>query len=163
MALTIQAIAQQAPLVGRITDEAGKPVRGASIHLDGSKHNTTAMADSLGLFTTEIMPEGRYRAWIAVDRMDGTTGKARVLKAGYVHVSSTDEDRYYYFTLNGSPKAVVANNAINPYMAAHMHQVESSDRRFDMPVRRRHKRDISYEQDVWRVEREDTEPAEKGR
>jgi hypothetical protein len=118
--------AQQTMLMGKITDAQKKPIPGAVLHLQG-KDNKDRMAtsDNMGLFTSTLIPAGKYKAYIGL-------GKER-LKAGKIVLSASRSKKYFHFTLTENKKVTVTTSARNPYMETKLNEVAAKDNQYDFP------------------------------
>ncbi|MCF8450119.1 MAG: carboxypeptidase-like regulatory domain-containing protein [Taibaiella sp.] len=120
------ATAQQTMLMGEIVDAHKKPIPGAVLHLQGKdKKVSMATSDNMGLFTSTLMPQGKYHVNILL-------GKLR-LKAGTIELSATNAKKYYYFTIAERNKVTVTASARNPYMETKLNEVAAKDNQYDFP------------------------------
>lgn len=118
--------AQQTMLMGKITTEHNKPIAGAVLHLQGKLNKESiATSDNMGLFTSTLIPAGKYKAHIEL-------GKER-LKAGTITLSATDAKKYYYLAISENKKVTVTTSALNPYMETKLNELAADDKRIDIP------------------------------
>ncbi len=128
--VTLSGYAQQAVLMGRVVDAGGNPVPGAVIKLYGEK-KATAVADELGLLTSEKVPDGTYRVRVEYDR--------RKLRCDKITLSSSTTDKYYVFLIDRGKKVSASYSSENPYMQARLSKIERDEERIDMGMRGRHR------------------------
>lgn len=103
------ASAQQAMLMGRVTDANNKPVKQAGIFLKGDSGKGVAISDSLGLYSTQPMPDGKYKVKVVVDKQVYTSDDV-TLSAG------STKGKYYHFRLAENKKAIMTVDTHNPFM-----------------------------------------------
>lgn len=113
------ALAQQAMLMGRVTDANNKPIREAGIFLKGDAGKGVAISDSLGLYATQPLPEGKYKVKVVVN--------SQVYSATDVAVSTaTTKGKYYNFRLGGNKKVEMTVDTKNPFMEQRIGEVRKA-------------------------------------
>ena len=111
------SMAQQAMLMGRVTDAGNKPVKEAGIVLKGDAGKGVAISDSLGLYSTQPMPDGRYKVKVVVDKQVYTSDDVTLSAAA-------TKGRYYNFKLGPNKKATLSIDTHNPFMEQRMGTVK---------------------------------------
>lgn len=103
------AQAQQAMLMGRVTDTGNKPVKEAGIFLKGDAGKGVAISDSMGLYATQPLPDGKYKVKVVVGKTVYTSEDVSISAA-------TTRDKYYNFKLGTNRKASLVVDTHNPFM-----------------------------------------------
>lgn len=116
-AFTLLAHAQTAMLMGRVTDAANKPVKEAGIFLKSDEGKGVAISDSMGLYSTQPMPDGKYKVKVVVDKQVYTSDDVTLSAAA-------TKGKYYNFKIGPNKKATLTVDTHNPFMEQRMGSVK---------------------------------------
>lgn len=116
-AIAFSSNAQQAMLMGRVTDANNKPVKEAGIFLKGDAGKGVAISDSLGLYSTQPLPDGKYKVKVVVDKQVYTSDDVTLS-------SAATKGKYYNFRLAENKKAIMTVDTHNPFMEQRMGSVK---------------------------------------
>lgn len=116
-AFTFLAHAQTAMLMGRVTDATNKPVKEAGIFLKSDEGKGVAISDSLGLYSTQPMRDGKYKVKVVVDNQVYTSDDVMLSAAA-------TKGKYYNFKIGPNKKATLTIDTHNPFMEQRMGSVK---------------------------------------
>jgi len=116
-AFSFLAHAQTAMLMGRVTDAANKPVKEAGIFLKSDEGKGVAISDSMGLYSTQPMPDGKYKVKVVVDKQVYTSDDVTLSAAA-------TKGKYYNFKIGPNKKATLTVDTHNPFMEQRMGSVK---------------------------------------
>lgn len=117
--ISLLASAQQAMLMGRVTDANNKPIKEAGIFLKGDSGKGVAISDSLGLYSTQPMPDGKYKIKVVVDKQVYTSDDVSLSE-------STTKGKYYNFKLGANKKATLTIDTRSPFLEQRMGSVSKN-------------------------------------
>ena len=118
------AAAQCYPLMGKVTGNDGRAAAGAVITARHKGKTVTATADQDGLYSTALLPAGRYRLTISAGRI---TGKGRVV----LHAPQGCRQSFCYFSLKGKQVSITESTE-DPFMETALSKVKAAPALFDL-------------------------------
>jgi hypothetical protein len=111
------SFAQKSMMAGKIVSEDGMPIAGAKIEMKRGHKVTTTKSDNDGLFYSQLLPVGYYHIRVVAG------GKYMRAKTVYLPDETKKKDYFYLRVVGG--KVVVAMDAENPFLKAHLTGIEN--------------------------------------
>ena len=135
LAIAHISVAQNSIFAGKITDENGKPVDGATIIVSRAGNVTKAISDNDGLYFTQVLESGNYHMDIVAN--------GKYVRVRKIFLAPAERVRRYYNIKVSDKNAVISISEQEPFIATKIARIEAEGEinDFDFPLRKRRRND----------------------